>query len=153
MFYIWGHVQSPQQWPLGMGIILMITVNVGIRSTSEWTFGLVLSGTLLWAPCCAVFEQSISRNVDWTWGPAAWTSWFLDLIPLEFVMWKHLKGHVYTVHARTVDLMARLDTGVTMIIVNVFQCVWEYTMWHTAVCPEADKGFCEQLLQQKVPMS
>jgi len=77
---------------------------------------------LLWAPC-AVFEQSISRNVDWTWGPGTWVSWFLDLIPMEFVMWEHLKCHVYTVHAKTIDLMARLDTGVTMISVNVFHCV------------------------------
>lgn len=70
-----------------------------------------------------MFEQSISMNVDLTWGPFTWASWFLDLIPMEFVMWEHLKGNVYTVHARTIYLMARLDTGVTMISVNVFQCV------------------------------
>jgi len=48
---------------------------------------------------------------------------FLDLIPMEFVMWEHLKGYVYTVHAKTIDLMARLDTGVTVVSVNVFQCL------------------------------
>ena len=70
-----------------------------------------------------MFEQSISRNVGWTLGPVTWASWFLDLIPMEFVMWAHQKGHVYTVHTKTIDLMARLDTGVTMIIVNVLHCV------------------------------
>jgi len=45
------------------------------------------------------------------------------LIPMAFVMWEHLKGHVDTVRARTIDLMARIDTGVTMISVNVFKCV------------------------------
>jgi hypothetical protein len=73
--------------------------------------------------------------VDWTWEPVTWASWFLDLIPMEFVMWGHLKGHVYTVRAKTIDLMATLDTGVTMISVNVFRCVCENT-----VCLEVDKG-------------
>ena len=42
MIYVWGCVQNPQHLPLGMGIILIISVNVDIRSTSEWTFRLVL---------------------------------------------------------------------------------------------------------------
>jgi hypothetical protein len=55
--------------------------------------------------------------------PVTWASCLLDLIPMELVMWGHLKGHVYTSHAKTVDLMATLDTYVAMISVNVFSCV------------------------------
>jgi hypothetical protein len=59
---------------------------------------------------------------------------------MEFVMFGHLKGYVFTVHAKTIDLMATLETGVVMISVNVFHCVCENTVWHTAVCLEVDKG-------------
>jgi hypothetical protein len=36
----------------GHGIILMLSANVGIKSTSASAFGFVSSGTLLWAPIC-----------------------------------------------------------------------------------------------------
>ena len=77
-----------------------------------------------------MFEQNISRNVDWIWCPVTWVSWFIDLTPMELVILGHLKGHVYTVHAKTVDLMARLDTGVTDQFEYISVCVREYHLAH-----------------------
>jgi hypothetical protein len=36
----------------GHEIILMLSLNVGIKPTSSWEFGLIRSGTLSWAPNC-----------------------------------------------------------------------------------------------------
>jgi hypothetical protein len=51
----------------GHGIILMLSANVGIKSTSASAFGLVSSGTLSWAPICY------------------WTVWLLNDI---VIFWK-----------------------------------------------------------------
>jgi hypothetical protein len=55
IFSIWRCVLESTAVTTGHGIILIISMNVGIRSTSELAFRLVLSGTILWAPVCAVF--------------------------------------------------------------------------------------------------
>jgi hypothetical protein len=39
----------------------------------------------------------------------AWSLWSLDLTPMDFILWRYLKEHIYTVLPRTVkDFMARL---------------------------------------------
>lgn len=46
--YTWDCIQCPQQSHLDVGIILML-MNMSIKTTSVSTFGLVSSKTLLWA--------------------------------------------------------------------------------------------------------
>jgi len=83
-----------------------------------------------------------------------WASWFLDLIRIEFVVWAHLKGYVHTVHAKTIDLMVRLDTGVTMISVNVFQCVCVSVPCGTLLSAwKRTKTAVNSCCNNKVPMS
>jgi hypothetical protein len=55
---IWNHVwcvsvcSLSTTLPSGHGIILMLSSNVGVRSSSVWTFRLLTMEALLWAPIC-----------------------------------------------------------------------------------------------------
>jgi hypothetical protein len=79
--------------------------------------------------------------------PIAWPLRSPDLTPMDFVLWGHLKEHVYAVHPTTIeDVMARLQVTVTTVDSNMLRCVRENAVRRTAVCLEMDGGRFERLL-------
>jgi hypothetical protein len=68
----------------------------------------------------------------------AWPRRSPDIIPTDFLLWGHLKEHVYTVPLRTnEDLVARLQAAVTTTVANMLGHVRQ-----NAVLTAASKTYC-----------
>jgi hypothetical protein len=62
----------------------------------------------------------------------AWSPPSLDVTPMDFLMWGHVKEHVYAVPTRTVeDLVARLPAADTSVDTNILRRLEEC---HAAHC-------------------
>jgi hypothetical protein len=66
---------------------------------------------------------------------------------MDFILWVHLKKHVYAVPSRTIeDLVGRLQAAVTTVDTNLLRRVRENAVRRTAVYLEMDGGCFERLL-------
>jgi hypothetical protein len=76
-----------------------------------------------------------------------WPPWSLDLTPLYFFLWGHLKEHVYADPLKaTKDLTAGFQVVMTMADANISRTVQVNAMWCTAICLEMGGDRSEYLL-------
>jgi hypothetical protein len=77
-------------------------------------------------------------------GPIAWPSLSLDVTPMDFFLWGHLKERVCAVAPSTTeDPVARLKAAVATVGVRVCS---KNAARLTAVCLQLDEGCLENLL-------
>jgi hypothetical protein len=118
----WGHCHGPATWQADSSKIsdLLETVLLGLLKVVP-----LAVRQSLWLQHNGAPENCREDVQQWLkmTHPGRWTDvegLLHDL--MHFFLWGHLKEHIYGVPPRTIkDLLARLQTGVTMVDANMFQ--------------------------------